>query len=368
MSKHNKQKITCHRCGKQGHTGAKCIHKDKRCHYCNKVGHLSSVCTLKKKDARSGKEKSKCGKVHPTHTLDAAEASDSSESEEEFDAKHNHVHHAAGTRSHTKKLTTTLLLDGIEILMEVDTGAELSTIPFSHFKEKLGHIPLKPSTVSLCQYDGTPLPVKGKIEVTVQKKHQTMTGKFVLVGNANDQLPLLGRDWLCRLQLDWSELLKTVKTKAVHKLEVQSIKQEFADVFKEELGLLNGLEAEIELKEGTSPKFCKARPIPFTLRTQVEETLRQQIADGELQPVDKSEWATPIVVVTKKDGKLRICADFKVTINPHLKVPTYPLPTPDEVFATLANGESFTKLDLSRAYKQMRVSAKSQGYLTITTH
>ena len=70
----------------------------------------------------------------------------------------------------------------------------------------------------------------------------------------------------------------------------------------------------------------------------------------------------------QKDGKLRICADFKVTVNPHLKVPTYPLPTPDEVFATLANGESYSKLDLSRAYKQMKVSAQSQGYLTITTH
>jgi len=75
MSKHSKQKITCHRCGKQGHTGAKYIHKDKRYHYCNKVGHLSSVCTLKKKDARTGKEKSQHGKDHPTHTLDAAEMS-----------------------------------------------------------------------------------------------------------------------------------------------------------------------------------------------------------------------------------------------------------------------------------------------------
>jgi len=55
------------------------------------------------------------------------------------------------------------------------------------------------------------------------------------------------------------------------------------------LGPLNGLEAEIELKEGTSPKFCKAHQIPFTLHTQVEETLWQQIADGELQPVDQSE-------------------------------------------------------------------------------
>ena len=47
---------------------------------------------------------------------------------------------------------------------------------------------------------------------------------------------------------------------------------------------------------------------------------------------------------------------------------TYPLLTPDEVFATLANGESFTKLDLSCAYKQMKVSTQIQQYLSITTH
>ena len=155
---------------------------------------------------------------------------------------------------------------------------------------------------------------------------------------------------------------------SINALNIDSIKEEFPDVFKEELGMLKGIEAEIELQQRVSPKFCKSRPIPFSLRSQVEQTLQQQVADGELVPVDQSDWATPIVVVTRKDGKLRICTDFKVTINPHLKIPTYPLPTPDEVFAALANGESFMKLDLSRAYKQMKVEAESQGYLTITTH
>ena len=92
------------------------------------------------------------------------------------------------------------------------------------------------------------------------------------------------------------------------------------------------------------------------------------MADGELEPVDRSDWAAPIVVVTKKDGGIRICADFKMTINPHLCMQTFPLPTPNEVFSTLANGESFTKLDLSRAYKQMKVATNSQCYLTINTH
>ena len=90
--------------------------------------------------------------------------------------------------------------------------------------------------------------------------------------------------------------------------------------------------------------------------------------DGELEPVDQSEWAAPIVVVKKKDGGIRICADFKTTVNPHLRMKTFPLPTPDEVFSTLAHGESFSKLDLARAYKQMEVEESSRPYLTINTH
>ena len=62
------------------------------------------------------------------------------------------------------------------------------------------------------------------------------------------------------------------RTESVHKLEIQSIKEEFADVFKEELGLLICLDrGRIELKEGSSSKFYKPWPIPFTLRIQVEE-------------------------------------------------------------------------------------------------
>ena len=81
--------------------------------------------------------------------------------------------------------------------------------------------------------------------------------------------------------------------------------------------------------------------------------------------MDQSEWATPIVVV--KDGSIRICADFKTTVNPHLQMKTFPLPTPDEVFSTLAHGQSFSKLDLARAYKQI-VEESSRPYLTINTH
>ena len=65
---------------------------------------------------------------------------------------------------------------------------------------------------------------------------------------------------------------------------------------------------------------------------------------------------------------IRICDDFKVSINPVVESQTYPLPTPEEISSALSNGESYTKLDLARAYKQMKVREECQPLLTINTH
>jgi len=72
--------------------------------------------------------------------------------------------------------------------------------------------------------------------------------------------------------------------------------------------------------------------------------------------------------VCKRDDGIHICGDFKVSINPVICSQVYPLPTPEEMFSMLANGESYTKLNLARAYKQMAVKKECQHLLTINTH
>uniref|UniRef100_A0A8C5D775 ribonuclease H n=1 Tax=Gouania willdenowi TaxID=441366 RepID=A0A8C5D775_GOUWI len=90
---------------------------------------------------------------------------------------------------------------------------------------------------------------------------------------------------------------------------------------------------------------------------------------GILSKVDWSEWATPIVPVAKKSSeRVRICGDFKGTVNPVLHAVQYPLPRIDDIFASLANGEHFTKIDLAQAYLQMEMDENSRKYLTINTH
>ena len=70
----------------------------------------------------------------------------------------------------------------------------------------------------------------------------------------------------------------------------------------------------------------------------------------------------------KKDGGIRIYGDFMVLIDPVLDSHIWPLSTQEEILSTLANGESYTKLDLAGAYKQMAVKKECQHLLTINIH
>lgn len=92
----------------------------------------------------------------------------------------------------------------------------------------------------------------------------------------------------------------------------------------------------------------------------MERELSRLENEGILSKVDTSEWASPIVPVMKLNGSVRICGDFKTTVNPMLKVDQYLLPRIDEIFATLARGQKFTKIDLRQAYLHLEVDDESK--------
>ncbi|CAC5423249.1 Uncharacterized protein K02A2.6 [Mytilus coruscus] len=108
--------------------------------------------------------------------------------------------------------------------------------------------------------------------------------------------------------------------------------------------------------------------ILYALRPKVEQELDRLEEEGIIIKVSTSEWATPIVPVVKKSGGVRICGDFKVTINQQLQVDQYPLPRIDDIFAPLSGGEKFSKIDLRQAYLQLEMNEESKKYLTLNTH
>ena len=114
---------------------------------CNRLGHTSAVCWHTQPQEPYVNPQQKCTTTKqsskPTHAV-VARLSDSDE--EEFDNNQLAIHKASSR--HTNKLTTVLQVEGIALEMEVDTGAELSTIPAYIYQQKLHDIKLYPSCLS----------------------------------------------------------------------------------------------------------------------------------------------------------------------------------------------------------------------------
>ncbi|XP_072145332.1 uncharacterized protein [Dermacentor andersoni] len=166
------------------------------------------------------------------------------------------------------------------------------------------HPPVK-TGLQLRTYGGAPLEIVGQAEVPVVYREQRKTLPVVVVPGRKPSL--LGHDWLAELKIDWKSVF-TVQTDGM----VEELLRTYSDVFSTEVGLIKGHKAQLVLKEDARPVFCKARPVPFSLRTAVEE-IRQLERNGVLVPVAQSDWATPVVVVPKADKKehaLRIDRDY----------------------------------------------------------
>ena len=131
---------------------------------------------------------------------------------------------------------------------------------------------------------------------------------------------------------------------------------------------MNTFEASLSVKPECKPRFHKARPVPFALKPAIERELDHLEEAGIIQKVAHSLWAAPVVPVPKGDGQIRLCGDYKVTINPELEIDQYPLPKPEELFARLAGGKRFTKIDLTHAYQRMILEESSRKFVTINTH
>ena len=98
-------------------------------------------------------------------------------------------------------------------------------------------------------------------------------------------------------------------------------------VFKEGLGKLKGYEAKIHVDPEATLHFCKARPVPYSLRGKVKEELEHLEKEGIIEPVQFAEWVAPVVPVLKSNKKsLQLCRDFKQTVNCASKLDKYSIP------------------------------------------
>ena len=304
---------------------------------------------------------------------------ESSEDSDCFNVTVNNVSNAD-----TRRFLVSPKINGQKFDFELDTGSAISLMPLHVFETKFRTSQLKSTKTILSTYSGEKLVPLGVFPCTVKLNGQTRKLDLYVVNQG--KIPLFGRSWLHELRVDWQEIhaiaaaaniessdsncsrrAQTPQPSLEANSKVNKVIDRYGDVFGDGIGQLSGFTAKLNVEHDAVPQFKKPRNVPFALQKAVKAELDNLEAQGIIIPVENSDWATPIVPVPKENGKVRICADFKVTINPVLKPDQYPLPRIDDIFSTLAGGQKFTKLDLRQAYLHYEVERKSQEYLTINT-
>nr|GEV17830.1 putative reverse transcriptase domain-containing protein [Tanacetum cinerariifolium] len=157
-------------------------------------------------------------------------------------------------------------------------------------------------------------------------------------------------------------------TSDVSPIHEQSIVSEFPDVFPDELPWIppvREVEFNIELIPGSEP-ISKApyRMAPIELK-ELKDQLQELLEQGFIRP-SVSPLGAPVLFVTKKDGSIRLCIDYrelnKITIRNR-----FPLPRIDDLFDQLQGAMHFSKIDLRSGYHQLRVKEQDISKTTFRT-
>lgn len=363
---------TCYRCN-GSHDPSTCRFRQEKCHSCGKIGHIGRACrnarkqsdqkANKKERGRSSSNRAPSGSSHSHHVSVDSDDDETADAEQAFS-----MYSIKDRHSKVKPITVDMEVHGENVKFEVDTGCSITLMNESEFnakwkngkKPKMGETSLKLKT-----YTGEDIKVLGVADVKVNYQNQWNNLPLYVVSGTGPSL--LGRSWLEQLKLNWAEI-HNMKVAGGERLTVEQVLAHHEDVFKDELGTLKGVKATINIVPGAVPRYFRPRQIPFAMRPKVEAEISRLLKDEIITPVKHSDWACPVVPILKQDGSIRLCGDYKLTVNRVSLLEQYPIPKIEDLFTALAGGQQFSKLDMSHAYAQILMDEDSKKYLTVNTH
>ena len=197
--------------------------------------------------------------------------------------------------------------------------------------------------------------------------------EMVMIEEASDiQVNLVRPDYSATRQARERELSRMldIGTEQLTPEEVSQVRScvlQAQDVFaveKGELGNVSEVQHRIETEDG-SPVRQAPRRVPFSLRPEisrmVNEMLRARVIEESCSP-----WASPVVLVRKKDGTLRFCVDYR-RLNAVTRKDVFPLPRIDDLLDQLGGKHVFSTLDARSGYWQIQMHEASREKTAFVT-
>ncbi|XP_046422341.1 uncharacterized protein K02A2.6-like [Neodiprion fabricii] len=303
----------CYRCGDSRHFVKDCMYRENVvCHTCGDKGHTTRVCThrAEKKDAE---QKPRVGYV--------SECGSSSSSDGEMSRELSHMYidnkrslyslYVPG-KTRVESQYVTVEINKSKIKMEIDSGAEPAIIPKEIIKKCFPKETMYEPDIEFRNHDNTVNKPAGMFKgVTVSLNNKIIKADLHVTESSGP--PIIGRAWLKALGL-WPLVkdldLHIVKNKIDGNDRLNKILEKHAKFFENSKGSFNRAKIRLELKEDAKPIYELARSVPFALKDKIEKELDRLVEEKILEPVEMSEWATPIVPILKPNGDIRLCGAF----------------------------------------------------------
>ena len=289
----------CYRCGGQ-HWAKECRFKDSVCNYCRRKGHIQLACRNRASQwqdkqptqgSQSGSTNNVAAEPAPTDSTDATPGPEALVIEYPL--------YVVGT-DRVAPYTAAVQINGVDLTMEIDTGAAVSLISESTYTQLWpdgGNPELHQAPISLRTYTGEELALLGKTTITVtQGGKQAELELFVVKGRGPS---LLGRDWLSKIRLNWTDVHRMYSPSA-HNAPLDSVLDKYNTLSRDELGSIQDVTATRHIDPSVKPRYCRPRSLSHPLRPRVEPALEKLESNGIIEPMQFFECAPEPNPETKK--------------------------------------------------------------------
>ena len=149
------------------------------------------------------------------------------------------------------------------------------------------------------------------------------------------------------------------------KEQVKALLQQYQDIFTDVPKVTHLGTHEIQLVSA-DPVKGKAYPIPHAMKPILESEIETMLRMGIIEP-SSAAYASPLVLVRKSDGSMRVCVDYR-HLNRITVFDPEPTPQAEAIFAKLAGDRVFSKFDLCRGYYQIPMKEEDKDLTTFVCH